>query len=108
MPEYPGDAGKAERIRAVAQLLLERGARRRTPAAASSLDPRVHDQLTAIIPGLVFSAAHIYLRGKSRDSIVAAVESKGSSVNNCLMTCAGDALWAGSRCNSSLHGTAPA
>jgi hypothetical protein len=76
MPGYPGDAGKTERIQAVTQLLLERGAHRRTPEAASSLDPRIHGQLTAIIPGLVFTAAHIHLRGKSRDSIVAAVESK--------------------------------
>jgi hypothetical protein len=84
MPEYPGNAdkgipGDAEKRRlkrAVAEYLRQLGAQGRKPEIASSIDPRVRDELEAIIPGLVFNVAHIYLRGKGPDIIVPAVESK--------------------------------
>jgi len=75
LPPFPGDSGKANRKRAVARLLMLHGARCRAVDPAPSIDPRVRDQLEALIPGLVFQA-HIRFRGKSKEEVVSAVESQ--------------------------------
>jgi hypothetical protein len=38
--------------------------------------PLIREQIAGILPDLVFKAAHIYLRGKSEEEVVDAVQSK--------------------------------